>query len=203
AYLTTSRADAEPFTPTFRRRNEVLVALCDVLLLGETGTPSGALNAAQYAREANLPHFLLPWSTRALDTRGTQAEFGRHVPGYFNPVQLVELLSSRVFDNVDYWERSVRAAREHTRALEKKDEQRSGRKKQRAAAAPPGARVSPTAAPELDDPVACAIARGATTIDAIAERTRLAAAVVQHRVLLLTLQGAILRDGSGLLRVRG
>lgn len=45
-----------------------------------------------------------------------------------------------------------------------------------------------------------AYARGATTIDAIAERTRLAAAV-QHRVLRLTPEGVVFRAAVGLLRV--
>lgn len=218
AYLTVSDLDAEPIEPTFRRRNQALVALCDVLLLGEMGVPSGTLMAARFARDARVPHFILPWSVRTLDARGTAAQLARQVPGYFNPVQLIELLRGRAFDNPCYWQRSPGAVQERTRALEKKAQERarkkkapssvgksasSGKKRASSAAHPGKGATEEVQAAPTTDPIAWAIANGATTIDAIAESTRLGAAVVQHRVLRLTLEGVVLRDAAGLLRVAG
>jgi predicted Rossmann fold nucleotide-binding protein DprA/Smf involved in DNA uptake len=206
AYLTVSASDAQPIAPAFARRNEVLVALCDVLLLGEAGVPSGTLMAARFARRAGVPQFLLPWSVRALDARGTQSEFARGVPGYFHPVQLVRVLEGRGFDNATYWELSGRAVQARTLALDAKAKLR-GRGKKKAGAKKRGAGkqeqkvVAADRAPPSTDVVVVAIAAGATTIDAVAEVTQLGAAAVQHRVLRLTLEGMVLRDGAGLLRV--
>lgn len=208
AYLTVSGSDAQPIAPTFETRNEMLVALCDVLLLGEAGVPSGTLMAARFARRAGVPQFLMPWSIRALDARGTQSEFDRGVPGYFHAVQLVQLLEGRAFDNAVYWERAGRAVQARTLALEAKRKLR-GRAKKKAGAKKRRARkqeqkvMASVSAPASSDAIVGAIAAGATTIDAIAEATQLGAAAVQHRVLLLTLEGMVLRDGAGLLRLIG
>lgn len=208
AYLTVSDFDAQPIAPEFARRNEMLVALCDVLLLGEAGVPSGTLMAARFARRAGVPQFLMPWSVRALDARGTQSEFDRGVRGYFHPVQLVQLLEGRGFDNAAYWERSGRAVQARLLALEAKTKLR-GRGKKKAGAKKRSAGkqeqkvMAFAGAPPASDAIVVAIAAGATTIDAIAEATQLGAAAVQHRVLRLTLEGMVLRDGAGLLRVVG
>lgn len=200
-YVTVAPHDARPIAHTFRRRNEILVALCDVLLCGETGTPSGALMAGAFARQAGVPQLLLPWSHHALDLRGTQVELERGARGYFNPVQVIRLLEGRIFENPTFWERSARAVQERKAALDEKDRRKKGKGRKKTASKSSGSQNPRAVAPSFDDPVMLAIADGGATIDAIAERTRLAAAVVQHRVLRLTLEGAVHRDGSGLLRV--
>jgi len=203
-YLTVSAADAAPVTPTFHRRNRILAALSDVLLLGETGTPSGGLNAVKFARDLGVPVLVLPWSTRAFDTRGTQNELERGKMGYFNPVQVIRLLEGRIFDNPVYWERSARAVEERDRALEAKEQARARKSKRKAKTTRGKAQRSgaPGAPPaRSDDPILGAVAAGMTTIDAIVDHTGEGAAVVQHRVLRLTLEGAVYRDAAGLLRV--
>jgi DNA processing protein len=51
-----------------------------------------------------------------------------------------------------------------------------------------------------EDPVARALFLGARTVDEICEATGLAAPLVQHRILLLTLEGRVAEDERGLLR---
>lgn len=192
AYLSVAELGAIPFGATFARRNELLVALCDVVLFGEMGVPSGASMAGRFAREQDRPRLVLPWRLDAPDTRGTQVELDRGAGGYFRPSQIVRLLEGRTFDNPLYWERSaaVLAAEPPRRSRHSK----KGRDAQGQPSAP-----APAASPERD-PVLAAISSGGSTIDAIVARTGLAAAAVQHRVLLLTLEGAVRRDGAGLLR---
>lgn len=50
------------------------------------------------------------------------------------------------------------------------------------------------------DPILQELALGASTVDELCERTGLEAATVQHRVLLLTLEGRVREDERGLLR---
>jgi len=190
-YMTVATPTDLLLDPTFWRRNEVLAALCDVILFGEMGIPSGALNAAKFARQLGVPRFILPWSLTAKDLRGTQAELGRSATPYFGPGQLVRLLSARTFDNPGYWERSPAALVEPPR-------KRRRRSRKKTALLSPQIEMS---LPDLtSDPVLAAIAGGATTIDAVVETTGMSAAMAQHRVLGLTLEGAVFRDGSGLLR---
>lgn len=211
-YLAVSEPDAEPFAPTFARRNEVLVALSDIVLLGEAGAPSGSLMAGRFARQTGVPELVLPWAHDALDLRGLEGELERGARGYFNPTQLVRLLEGRLFDNPTYWERSLRAVRERQGALEAKNALRKRKKVSALTDPPDSARAKPRAPSKhaakarpanVDDPVLSAIAGGATTVDAITEQTELAAADIQYRVLLLTLEGVVLRDEAGLLRPRG
>jgi len=207
-YLTVASETDALIHPTFVRRNEVLVALCDVILFGEMGVPSGALIAAKFARQTGVPRFVLPWHPSALDTRGTQSELERGARPFFHPTQLVRMLEGRTFENPVYWERSRLAVEAHEAALEWRAERRRGKqrpkgKKARADRAPGAAAKNPRHGAREDDAVLSAIARGASTIDAVVEATLLAAAVVQHRVLLLTLEGSVVKDSGGLLRSVG
>jgi len=205
-YLTVSASTDVPFRPTFARRNEALVALCDVVLFGEMGVPSGALMAARFARRSGRPRLVLPWAVDAPDTLGTQGELEGGAQGYFRPSQLVRLLEGRPFDNPEYWQRSTEVLREWAAA-----EARRRKRRRRTGKAQGSMRFEGPVEAERSggnepviaagDPVLAAIANGATTIDALVERTGLPAAVAQHRVLGLTLQGVVLRDGGGLLRV--
>lgn len=55
-----------PFPPaakpigTFHRRNQILVALADVVVVVQAGAPSGALNAAKWARQSKRPLWAVP-----------------------------------------------------------------------------------------------------------------------------------------------
>jgi DNA processing protein len=192
-YLTVASPTDSLIEPTYWRRNEILVALCDVVLFGEMGVPSGALSAARYARNLGVPRFILPWHPGAPDLRGTQAELERGAIPYYRSGQLVSLLSARTFDNPDYWERSPAA-------LVGPPRKRKRRRKKAAAAS--SCEVVATSFRAIDgDPVLDAIARGATTVDLLVEATGLSAAAAQHRVLGLTLEGAVYRDQGGLLQV--
>jgi DNA processing protein len=210
AYLTVGELGAIPFGPTFARRNEVLVALCDVVLFGEMGVPSGALTAARFARAQGRPRLLLPWSLDAPDTCGVEAELDRAAGGYFRPSQLVRLLEGRRFDNPEYWERSAEVLLEWAagEARRRKRRRRTGKAQasspvQDRPPAPVQQSASKSGALSVHpDPVLAAIIGGTSTIDGLVERTGFNAAVVQHRVLCLTLEGAVCRDAAGLLRGR-
>jgi len=158
--------------------------------------------AGRFAREQGRPRLVIPWSLDAPDTRGTQAELDRGAGGYFRPSQLVRLLEGRTFDNPAYWEGAAQVL--EALAVAEAEERRRKRR---------GGRVSSDVAGPLGpngpfepehtrspDVVLSAVRGGAVTVDAVAERTQLAPEVVQHRVLLLTLEGCLYRDAAGLLR---
>jgi len=61
----------------FFRRNAVLVALADVLVIVQARIPSGALNAATYARRLGRPRWVvcpLPWNAEDPDFAGCRVE---------------------------------------------------------------------------------------------------------------------------------
>jgi len=61
----------------FLRRNAVLVALSDVLVIVQARLPSGALNAAAWARKLERPRWVVcpfPWDEADPDFRGCQLE---------------------------------------------------------------------------------------------------------------------------------
>jgi DNA processing protein len=61
----------------FLRRNAVLVALSDVLVIVQARIPSGALNAAAWARRFGKPRWVvcpLPWNANDADFAGCQLE---------------------------------------------------------------------------------------------------------------------------------
>ncbi len=66
-YLTPSEPEAPPSIPAFHRRNRVLAALVDALVLVEAAEPSGALRTTHAARRFGRPVFVVahaPWNAR-------------------------------------------------------------------------------------------------------------------------------------------
>jgi DNA processing protein len=68
---------APAHTGRFIARNGVLVALSDVLVIVQARIPSGALNAARWARRLNRPRWVVcpsPWNAADPDFAGCQSE---------------------------------------------------------------------------------------------------------------------------------
>jgi DNA processing protein len=89
-----------PFPPdtvamrhNFLLRNEVLAALADTVVVVQAGIPSGALNAAKWARKLSRPLWLVaaaPWMS---EFRGCQVELER---GRARPLTSIEALLASV-----------------------------------------------------------------------------------------------------------
>ncbi len=89
-----------PFAPptiarrhNFFRRNGVLVALADVVVVVQAGIPSGALNAAAWARKLSRPLWVVPAPPWMRHFRGCHAELDR---GGARPLTSIDALLSSV-----------------------------------------------------------------------------------------------------------
>jgi len=139
----------------FHRRNEVMAAYADVLVVAQCGYQSGTKNAVKHARALGKSVYVLPSAygdERGIGSNALMAEGAKPV------------LSAEIFlREVGF------AARLQVRV-------------------------------ESSDPILRALQNGAETLDQVVERSGEPAELVQHRLLLLTLEGALFEDARGLLR---
>lgn len=200
-YLCVAPRDAPPFRRWFHRRNEVLVALAQVLLVGEAGRGSGALNAAAYARALGRPRFVLPWVCDSPASLGQESELARGAIPYFRAAQLLPLLACRVYDNAVWTLERVELAR--SVALAEAQQPQTRRRATARSSGPSQLRIESGDAVEAPGStdravlLAAILEAKAGNIDDLCTRTGLPASRVQHEVLLLTLEGLVSQDEVG------
>jgi DNA processing protein len=209
-YLTGSTIESQPYGSVFHRRNEILAALSDVVLLGEAGVPSGALSAMRAARSLGRPRYVLPCGLEDERTLGCESELARGARPYFRAAQLTALLEPQTFDNPLWWETLARLQADRrerqdvrSRGREAREQLLRGRKTADATSEPMPAGAAPRATAATQEPVLMALAAGATTADRVCEQTGLPASVVQYQLLCFTLQGRVRQDERGLLQLTG
>jgi DNA processing protein len=177
AFVSLVPDDCVASNPAFFARNACLVALSHALVLVEAPIRSGARNAVKWARRLGrsllvVPH--PPWNDRGV--------------GSLLELRVGASLCTRARDVLDELERVMLHP----------------------LASPANPERLPTAQTELPFAetlalgkdvaiVLAAIKDGATTPDAIGERTGLSAALVQNHILTLTLEGVLAPDPSGCL----
>lgn len=216
-YLTLNFGERVGSPGSFFERNGALVALSDLVLLGESRIDSGAMNALAAARRLGRSCFVLPCALELDTTRGSQHAVERlGAPMYFRMEQLVHALGVRGFANPDYLETVERLEADRARrSAEKRAKSRRRRARTEGDEGEfSGGRDTPAAAqtelpfdaaapPDLDEDagrVVLAIQRGARTAEQLVEGTGLAPERVSSLVIGLTLDGLVRQDERGLLR---
>lgn len=207
-YLTITPPGVGAGRDRFLERNQVMVGLSDAVVLGQTAFRGGGVNAMAGARTFEVPRFVLPCPFDSA-SRGSEREvkLGARLLWRIDP--LLELLDELgPYDNPTFWKGVQRFKRKRDYEKEKRasSPSRSGSPSvERSPAAGKPAAASSASGSSMrnpsTDPVACAIRGGARTIDAICQKTSLPPSEVQHRVLLMTLEGTVFADENGLLRV--
>lgn len=175
-YLCLSQRDQHPFNPAYFRRNEALMALSHVVVLGECRFKSGAKNAMSHARRLGRLRYVLPYVFEHELSEGPWEELSRHgaLPLRSASDLMAPLAECGEFDNPRWWARSQEEEHVPVPASKK---------------AAPG-----------QSAVVEAIRSGCTQVDDICVETGLDAARVQHEVLISTLEGLVFEDETGLLR---
>ena len=209
-YLTVARPSQPLFNAAFFQRNEALVALSDAVILGDCPVRSGARNAMQHARRMEKPRFCLPGQFGAATSLGGWVEaneLGATPLVHLKP--LVDMLRGQ--SNAGWSERFVDYLVAADSGIRKQKRRKTREPSLHACGA---SRLRSPALSEQSAPtdlptfegcaelqcVAQAVYSGCVTPDSIAERTGLEIAVVQHQILLLTLQGLVFEDETGILR---
>jgi len=178
-YLSLFPDDAPAVRATFFARNAVLAALAHAVIVTETPIVSGARNAAKWARQLGRALFVVPHSP--WESAGAGA--------------ILELrLGARPLDRAKEVLTFLRSSGLHPL---------SGgvRLEGITAAAEQGELWAAPADPIEPDPVLEAVRRGAVHPDEIAERTGLSPALVQRRILTLTLSGVLVPGPLGSVKV--
>lgn len=200
AYVSTYARGVVPRRHQFFRRNSILVALSQLLVIVEAPLRSGALNAARWARDLGRPCFVVPSPPWNPAGRGCIGELQRGARALASPDDLLGWLrdheqhaiplpgapSRRVFDEPPGAE-LAHVAPPHP----------AGR--QRAAGSEPP-RTSATTGDLALDEMLKAIRAGCTHPDDIGRALSLGAAVVSHGLLRLTLLGLIVQGSAGEIR---
>lgn len=204
--------EAAPLLPfVFFRRNEALVSLCDVLVLGECPMKSGAKNAMLHARKLNRERYILAYPYGEKRAAGSHQELMRGGAVLLHqPEPLLErLLAFDASQNQLFWQWACSAS---AAALEANHEKLTRRKVRRSGSHSGSIPLEPSPPPQdellaqkdpLQRAVLEAITSGAGTIDEICHQSGLSPSQVQHQVLLFTLEGLIIEDDAGLLRYQG
>ena len=185
-YLTVAESGHLPYDWVFFRRNDVLAALSEVVVLGDCPLRSGARNAMQHARRMNKPRFCLPGSFGDPVSLGTWRE--SHELGAIYVVNEDPILCElEVSGHGPFGVASGRKSK--------------SKRSRQVRSTIDRARLDEV---ETLEPatrrVLAAVQQGHATPDAIVEETGLETAVVQHQLLLLTLQGLVYQDETGVLR---
>lgn len=217
-YLTLNPGERVGGPGSFFARNRALMALADIVLLGESRIDSGAMNALAAARRLRRPCFVLPCELELVTTRGSQqaVEKGWARP-YFRVEQLVDALGVRSFARPEYVATVARVRTEAAELRQQLDAKRRGKGTRRLG--PPdstderGETLEQTELPfaneqePLELPVdgderllVEAVLGGATTAELLVERTGLEPARVARLLVSLSLDGIVGQDDSGLLR---
>lgn len=208
-YLTTAEERALAHFHTFFRRNAVMMALADVVILGDCGFRSGARNAMKEARRLGRPRYCLPWVWGNPRTWGPAMELELGARPVYHVTRLLrELRSLHVPDN-PVWLDALSQLSTQEKSAE------TNRKARRKASRPnsfvPTEHSSPRGSQSeagLSDAssraeselLLRAIEAGAGSVERLVERTGLPVQVVQHQLTLLTLEGLVIEDSSGILR---
>lgn len=222
-YLTVTPETERAARHRFLERNQVMAALSDAVVLGQTAFRGGGLNTMAHARKFQVPCFVLPCAFDCA-SRGSEGEVERGATLLWRVDPLMHLLEELgPYDNPAFWsglacfkrkrdqerkQRAARSGRQTTpaRRSQAKDGEGGGTRSSASVssasvvAAPLGGERSVASQPGPRDVVWRAVYGGASTVEAICRTTALAAAEVQHRVLLLTLEGELMEDERGLLR---
>lgn len=202
-YLSLEPEEAGATRPSFFRRNAVLAALCDALVLGEANLRSGARNAMKHARALGRAVFSVPSAAWNLRGRGSNLELRAGARWLEEADDVLRFLeeSGQLFGR----EAAVSRAAAST----------SLRLSVRARPAPADEEVLPAvrqagargpwnvASERVLEAVGRAIRAGCGHEDALCEATGLKAAEVSVALLELSVSGAVGLDANGLLRWRG
>ena len=232
AYLTTGAAPTLATLPRFFERNGVLVALSHAVIVVEAPLRSGARNAAKTARQLGRPLFAVPaqpWNTNA---QGCLAELqlGAHPLGSHREVlRLLEQMrlhaialppshAARVVrmgttanSDSDLTEPSESRASPRTReARAANGPARGAARRDRAVSRPRGDAATLLLTGDCSNSVGedgglvlDAVRAGALHADEVCAQTGLEAARVAQLLLTLTLDGRLVTDRAGRLRVLG
>ncbi len=192
-YLSISKPQTPALTPAFFRRNEVMMAMSLVAVLGECPYRSGARNALLHARNMGRKRFVLPFPFDQNASAGSSFEIvheGAEVLPRASP--LLEFLKGcGVFANPAWWQWcQENSAGGVAKGSVPADSPQEGRLQ--AVMAEPKEK-------EARD-VLETLRRGAQTVDEICEASGLFPSEAQHQILLLTLSGHVFEDDKGLLR---
>lgn len=185
-YLSLEPAEAGATRAGFFRRNAVLAALCDALVLGEANLRSGGRNAVKWARSLGRAVFSTPSAAWNLRGRGSNLELRAGARWLEEPGDLLR-----------YLEESGQLLARRTGARHEGTSRDAAEP-----SAPGGAGWSGAPARDLDA-VGRAIRAGCSHVDSLCEATGLQPAEVNVAVLELTVRGAVGSDTNGLLCWRG
>lgn len=211
-YLTLVEEGVTPFNPVFFERNEALVALCQILVVGECAHRSGAKNAVAHAERLGRPLYVLPSLYGNTKGAGSNSLLLGGARPVLSPAELLTFLDAQgTYDNPRWWQRR-RETREREEARRRAARRASSRTPDQEGSArqPKGRgggkekdRVCPSEVGRgvsVAGEVRRALRGGARNVDEICEVSGVSAAVAQHELLLLLLRGEVREDERGLLR---
>lgn len=210
-YIALSADEQRVRTEHFHRRNSVLAALCDALVMGEANVKSGSRNAAMHARRLGRAVFAVPSAPWNELGRGSNQELrggARWAEGARDVLRYLEETGQRIAVAQDLAEEVPQESPQQgaTGRGGPQRRRRSSRSPQTTAQAPrqlgfqglsSGAPAAALAAVEG------ALRAGRVHVDAICEHTALDAGTVNVALLELTLRGDARVDDNGLLRWAG
>jgi DNA processing protein len=190
-------AETPPTRWTFPRRNELLAALCDVLVLVQAPQSSGALLAAMFAKKIGRRVLVVPASPG--DRRGTGC-----LAMLRGGAMLCESADD-LLDAIDHGDGPLIDARSFSRKGVRSESARSSRTRARvgtrATAAPEQQGSVPLPLPPLDDAQSACVRvldeHGALHPDAIGELASLEPARTRAALITLTLLGLVCERTDG------
>ena len=194
-YLTLAPRGKPLFNPIYFRRNEALMAMSHICVLGECRFQSGAKNAMLHARRMGRPRYCLPYLFGHHTSEGPWEEMSRYGAA---PLRCAEdllpgLREAGPFDNPLWWQSEEKLQAGVEQLPQAKDQTATRRQTD-------GAGQLATQYCAAKSPVARAISSGFGTVDAICQETGEPPAEVQHEILILTLEGRVFEDDAGVLR---
>lgn len=178
AYLSLFPDDAPAVRATFFARNAVLAALSHAVIVTETPIVSGARNAAKWARQLGRGLFVVPHSPWETAGAGAILELRLGARPLDRPKEVLTFLSAAALHPLPTSAQVVEPI-----------------------AAAEQAELWPLGDADDADRVLRAIRQGAAHADEIAEQTGLSAALVQRRILTLTLSGVLVPGPLGSLKL--
>jgi DNA processing protein len=190
AYLSLSQAGRPTRHQDFYVRNEAMAAYARVLIVGQCGHQSGTKNAVKHARRLGREVFVVPSAYGDEQGIGSNALLAHGAK--------VVISSSSLLKEIH--ESSQGPSPSEVTSAEGKRRRRKGTSKGAAESGSLGAPPADTSELVSDDAVVLALIRGARTLDEIVTQAGRAVEEVQHRLLLLRLEGRVVEDGRGLLR---
>ncbi len=201
-YLSVSSEGQAPLNWVFFRRNEVLAAISDIVVLGDCPLKSGARNAMLHARRLGKPRFCLSGSFGKATSQGGLIESQQQGASYiadagplWSRLQQMSARGSSLFERVQARQRRDSEG-EGTTETETASSQRTSppcRPPMKPVSLPPECRGDGAR-------VLAALGDAHGTVDEIVQQTGLDVAKIQHQIALLTLYGLVFQDESGVLR---